>query len=247
MLPAVGVALLVFAVACLFAAAGRQRFHDHIDALDATLQEPGPVQTARTDLPAEVAALAVRLGARADRLSPFVRLDQSGDMWRTPGGKPLPFKAQQTIRTCAPGFLWRARMGVIDVLDYLVSGTGGLEVRALGLYPVATSIGGATANKGELLRYLAELPWSPEAILFNRSLDWSVIDPKTIKVAAGDRADRGEVSFDLDDDGLIVRAGAAARGYLESDGRQTLRPWRGRFWDYHLVEGRLLPMQGEVA
>jgi len=155
----------------------------HLDALDSSLRKAGLRQTGRTDLPAEVNALATRMGARADSPSSFTQFEQRGQMWRKPGGPPTNFKARQTIRHDSPGFMWRARMGPIVVADYLVDGTGGLDVTILGAFRVARMVGGTASNQGEALRYLAELPWCPDAILTNRALDWIVVDEKTIKVA----------------------------------------------------------------
>ena len=238
--------LIIAGVAGVAVLALRQRFTAHLDALDAKLRNLARTQAARSDLPAEVIALAMRMGARADGASEFAAFEQLGQMWKTPGGKPADFRARQIVRVDAPGFLWRASMGPIMVADYFVDGIGGLEVRLLGAFAIAQIVGGADAAKGEALRYLAEVPWCPDAIFFNRSLDWTVIDAKTIKVATGVGAERGEVTFDLDDNGLIVRASAPSRLYAEK-GRTTSRPWRGRFWDYQLMGGRLMPLQGEVA
>jgi len=54
------------------------------------------------------------------------------------------------------------------------------------------------------------------------------------------------VTFELNDDGLIVRASAPSRGYAEKR-RTTPRPWHGRFWDYQRVGDHFIPVQGEVA
>ena len=225
----------------------RRRFMTHLDTLEAELRKPGPAPTGRVDLPAEVVALASRMGARADGAARFVEFQQSGQMWRTPGGPPLDFTARQTIHHDAPGFLWRAAMGrAVVVSNYFVAGTGGLEVMLLGGFPIERNVGGAAANRGEALRYLAELPWSPDAILLNRALHWTVVDAKTIEVATGVGAERGEVTFELDNDGLIVRAEARSRAYFEK-GRTTALPWHGRFWDYQRVGDHLIPIQGEVA
>lgn len=75
---------------------------------------------------------------------------------------------------------------------------------------------------------------------------WTVIDAKTIKVATGSGPDRGEVTFDLDRDGLVARASAPSRLYAEK-GRMTPHPRHGRFWDYQQLGGRLIPIQGEIA
>jgi hypothetical protein len=115
----------------------RRRFNSHLEHLDAELRRAGPYQNARTDLPAEVAALAARLGARAQGAPDFTTFEQIGQMWQTPGGKPTTFTARQTIRVSAPGFLWRATMGPVIAADYFVEGTGGLEVMMLGAIPIA--------------------------------------------------------------------------------------------------------------
>jgi hypothetical protein len=224
----------------------RRIFIGHLDALDAELRKPALPQSARTDLPAQVIALAKRMGACADGAAGHVVFEQSGQMWRTPASAPSAFTARQTTRHDAPGFLWRAAIGPIVVADYFVAGTGGLEVKLLGAFPIARAVGGTAANQAEALRYLAELPWCPDAILLNRALDWTAVDANTIKVATGVGAARGEVTFTLDDEGLIARASAPSRAYAEH-GRTTARPWRGRFWDYQRVGGHLIPIQGEVA
>ena len=240
-------ALLIGGFGVVGVLALRRRFMTHLDTLETELRMPRPGPTGRIDLPAEVLALAARMGARANGTAGFDEFQQSGQMWRTPGGPPLDFTARQTIHHDAPGFLWRAAMGrAVEVADYFVAGTGGLEVMLLGAFPIERNVGGTAANQGEALRYLAELPWSPDAILVNRALVWTVINAKTIKVATGVGAERGEVTFELDNEGRIVRAWAPSRAYAEK-GKFTARPWHGRFWDYHRVGDRSIPIQGEVA
>ena len=75
-----------------------------------------------------------------------------------------------------PGFVWQATgtMAAIvplQVLDSYVDGIGLLDVRVAGSIPVARSSDGETA-KGEAMRFLAELPWNPEAILNSEGLTW---------------------------------------------------------------------------
>lgn len=227
----------------------RRRFDRHLESLEGELRKAGTSQQDRTDLPPEVAALAARLGAAPGSLSDFVTFEQTGQMWSKPGGVPMNFTARQTVRPDAAGFVWRAVTDLpyhMVIADYFVGGIGGLEVKLLGAFPVAHMVGGAAANRGEVLRYLVELPLSPDAILANHALDWTVVDPNTIKVATGAGASRGEITFVLDEDGLILTASATSRVYLSKDG-PSARPWHGRFWDYQRAEGRLIPMQAEVA
>jgi hypothetical protein len=213
--------------------AGR-RFNQKLDALDRKLAEAQTNTRARSDLPAAVAELATRMGADGTNPARFVDIRQTGTMWFKPGGAPQHFNARQRIGTSSAGFVWRAvigPLGAITVVDSFVTGRGLLEARLLGVVRVAREDGTAALNQGEALRYLAELPWNPDAILFDHSLDWAVDGPRTIRVATGREESRAEITFGLDETGLIETAGAALRTF--SAGKKY--PWRGRFWDYQDV------------
>jgi hypothetical protein len=227
----------------------RSRFNAKLNALEKRLAEPPTLKSARVDLPPEVAALANTSGAQSEKPASCVQITQTGQMWMSPDAKPVKFTAQQTIATTPSGFIWRAIINplrLIMVADYFVDGQGGLDVRLLGAVPLANEIGTVEANLGEILRYLAELPWNPDAILYNTELDWAVLDAQTIKVAFRAVGPRAEIIFKLNSDGLIETALAESRPY--TNGKQKLdRPWHGRFWDYQRIDGRLMPLQGEVA
>ena len=224
------------------------RFNTRLERFETTLKQ-GTAAKARSGLPREVVDLAVKLGVNAGRQLNVSEFDETGQMWSAPGVAPMNFTAHQIVSTTTPGFLWRATAGpagLIKVADYLIGAMGGLEARVLGSIAVANDVNTAQVVQGEAMRYLAELPWNPDAIFYNRALQWTVIDPHRFRVATGTGASRAEVNLDLDENGLIARAGADARPRLE-DGKYVDRPWHGRFWDYAMVNGRTVPMSGEVA
>lgn len=239
-------AFVLFGMAGALAFVLRQEFSSRLSKISLTLQQPNKSLGARTNLPAEVIRLGEVLGARGDVSQPFVQLEQCGEMWKSKGAKPMRFSALQTIRNDKSGFLWLANMDLILVADYLVGNAGGLEGRLAGVISVMKLVGGDEIRQGQLLRYLAELPWNPDAILCNRDLDWTVLGPKSIRVGAGTGAARGEITFELDGDGYISTASAASRLCAEN-GKLVPRPWHGRFWDYELIGDRMIPRQAEVA
>lgn len=237
----------VGAVGLTAAFVARGRFVTRVAALDRRLADAQNLSSARADLPAEVAQLAARLGANAVHPARYVDMRQSGTMWFKPGGAPQNFTARQRTGTSRSGFVWYAGIGplsAISVVDSLVEGRGFLEARVFGVFGVARIDGTANINQGEGLRYLAELPLNPDAILFDHSLDWWVDGPKTIRVANGVGESRAEITFELDEAGLIRTASAASRAF---DAVGTRHPWRGRFWDYQVRDGRRVPVQAEVA
>jgi hypothetical protein len=227
----------------------RRSFAEKLEAIAARLSTGGPSLSDGREPPAEVVRLATRLGARRGKPARSVVLEQVGSMWSAPGGTPLKFTACQMIATHEPGFLWRAVMDPLRsvlVADWFESGHGGLEARLLGAVAVATPAAGTALDQGEILRYLAELPWNPDAMLANAALEWTVLDARTIKVAAGEGPARGEVTFSLDEDGLIAAMSAPSRLYARGE-RSEPRPWHGRFRDYRTADGYLVPFHGEVA
>jgi hypothetical protein len=227
----------------------RWRFIARLRRLEERLARAPGLLLARDDLPAEVIALAERQGARPGSLAPAVELTQTGVMWPSPEAKEMGFSAHQTIAASEPGFVWRANFGpagLVAVADYFVDGKGGLEARIAGAFPVATLTGSEEIAKGELMRYLAELPWHPDAMLCNRALEWQVLDPGTIKVATGEGKARAGVTFFINTHGFVSAIEASDRPQLV-DGKFVERPWRGRFWDYRQAGGRITPAQAEIA
>jgi hypothetical protein len=197
-------------------------------------------------LPGEVRDLAARLGAACGSL---VTLRQRGTMRDSPEGRERRFRAVQTIRLQRPEFAWRASagpFGCIAILDALQGGEARLEVTLLGLLRIAHIGGGAAIAKGEIMRYLAELAWAPDAILCNRALVWTVVDARTLRVGAAAGEAQAEVELRLDDSGRIGHVQAEDRPRKEGRGFVE-RPWRGRFFDYRQHLGRWLPFAGEVG
>ncbi len=206
------------------------------------------------DLPSVALDLATRLGARAlPGPSPdgsIVTLTQTGRMKRALGKDAwMSFTASQTIATAASNFAWTAKfgpLGIISVCDALKDGIGQLDVTALGLIPIARTERTAALARGEAMRYLAELPWAPDAILENSELRWRENSSGGLIVGVGEGPSAVEVSFGLDSDGRIATAFAPDRPRSAVDPILPT-PWRGRFSDYRFHLGRWMPFAGEVA
>jgi hypothetical protein len=204
----------------------------------------------RKRLPAAVYELARRLGASPEIRLATVELTQTGRMKQRLGATSwMSFTATQTISTSECAFDWRARFGpfgMISVRDALKGGQGRLDVMALGIIPLARAEHSAALMRGELMRYLAELAWAPDAILFNTTLRWRDDGPDRLAVSAGVGETAAEVTLSLDSDGRI--AGAFAPDRPRSATAPILpTPWRGRFSDYRRHGNLWLPFAGEVA
>lgn len=245
---AVGLVLGAAAAGAALAGQSAWDFARRLDDLELELEESAPAEP-RADLPPEVAALAARCGAKPERKVRFAHFAQTGQMWLAPGARPMDFEARQTVSSTAGGFLWRAGagpFGVVKVADYMVGKRAGLEVRAFGALTLAEEVGSPDSMRAEAIRYLAELAWNPDAILFNHAIDWTVIGERRLKAALGAGRARAEVVLELDGIGLIVGASAADRPRMEH-GRFAPAPWRARCWDHAWMDGRMIPLAGEAS
>ena len=130
--------------------------------------------------------------------------------------------------------------------DALKDDEGRLDIMALGFIPLARAEHSAALVPGELMRYLAELAWAPDAILFNTALRWREDGPDRLVVSAGTGETTSEGTPSLDNEGPI--SGAYAPDRPRSTTASFLpTPWRGRFSDYRHHNGKWLPFAGEVA
>ncbi len=204
----------------------------------------------RVRLPSAVYDLAIRLGASPEQTWFDIQLKQIGRMKRNLSTASwMQFTATQTISTSDCAFDWLAKFtpfGVISARDALCDGVGRLDIMAFGLIPIARMPHTPALVRGELMRYLAELAFAPDAILHNAALTWRVISADTLAVSAGTGETWSEVILSLDGEGRI--GGAFALDRPRSATAPTLpTPWRGRFSDYRRHCDHWIPFAGEVA
>jgi hypothetical protein len=159
-----------------------------------------------------------------------------------------PFTATQFVTTQQPGFDWDARIQMAPgvsafVHDAYVLGGGSLHASLLGLFAVADVRDTPQAAQGELLRFFAEMPWYPTALLPSQGVLWEAIDNTSARATLSDAQTTVSLVFRFNAEGTIETMRAEAR-YRD---KLTAMPWSGRFWDYSTRNGMLIPLQGEVG
>ncbi len=172
-----------------------------------------------------------------------VLFHQTGDI-RLGADRPwMPFTAEQRVDATRVGFVWHARFRMAPLLtgvveDAFEDGQGRLDAKIWGLIPVAHARG-LDVDRGEAQRYLAELPWCPQAFVHNRELHLEEVDERTVKVWAFDEQTYVDLRFDEHGDIVGTRTTTRARD-------DEVMPWEGRFWDYRDLGGIRIPTRGEV-
>lgn len=222
------------------------RVADLRDRMIASQRQGGPVGAA---LPEVVRAYAVRAGGRIGAPSVF-HARQEAALARNRQATPISIVAEQWTGTVAPGIVWSAKGRMnglpVSVLDAYVEGRGELSARMLGVFKVAGGIG-ADYDKGELMRYLSELPVYPDAMLNATGLTWRQLDDHTAEVTARSASGPATVRFIFDDSGDIVRLEADNRPMADEAGRMVSTPWHGIYRDYTQFGRYRIPAYGEVG
>ena len=177
-----------------------------------------------------------------------VRIEQHGAMWLRPGGRPLAFTAVQHFSAERVAFDWQARFAIagvpaLGVRDGYRDGAGELAVRLLGV-PLQRQRG-PEVTAGEVLRYLAELPFVPPAILHSRELDWRETGERSVEVATRVTGRRLAVSLELDDAGDVCHASSSQR-LRKTGGTWQPIAWGGDFRSYADLGGLWIPTEAEA-
>lgn len=241
----IGIVLVAAVVVLVLLASG---FSRQVAGLEARLIAAPPGEV-RDDLPEVVHAYALR-GLAGGTPARGVRLAQAAEMRLQPGADWQGLAARQTIATTEPGFAWvaeqrRGPVTVVRVLDRYVGGEGRLEIRLLGAVRLGAS-DGPDAAVGEGLRYLAELPWAPDAILLNRAVAWEVT-PDGVAASMQTAGGGAAVLFALDTAGDFVGVSAKGRPATMPDGSIAYLDWQGTLSGYIEIGGRRVPAQAEVG
>jgi hypothetical protein len=159
-----------------------------------------------------------------------------------------PFTATQFVTTQQPGFDWDARIQMAPAVNAFVHdayalGGGSLHASLLGLFTVADVRDTPQAAQGELLRFFAEMPWYPTALLPSQGVHWEAIDNTSARATLTDAPTTVSLVFRFNAEGTIDTMRAEAR-YRD---KLTAMPWSGRFWNYSTCNGMLIPLEGEVG
>lgn len=174
-----------------------------------------------------------------------LRVSQRGELFREPDGRPLPFTAVEEFVVGDVACDWRARVAAgplitLRIHDGCGAGQGWMRGRVLGI-PFLRR-GGPDIAVASVLRYLAELPWAPHAMLWNPHLTWTKRSDRLAEVATEVAGASRRVSFTFGPDGDIVRVFTGAR---PRDG-DAPRAWSGTFGEYATFSGVRIPTFAEV-
>jgi hypothetical protein len=177
-------------------------------------------------LPATVQQWLLHSGVVGKPMIKSVTLKQQGEMLTKPGGKWMPFRAEQVFTGSPPAFVWEARIDMLPGIlihgrDVFENGKGHMLIKPLGVITIADA-GGKETDQGTLLRYLAETCWFPSAAP-EPYITWEPISDSSAKATMTYRGSVASGIFTYNKAGDIIRFEALR--YYEQKGQFSLEKW----------------------
>jgi hypothetical protein len=204
---------------------------------------PAPVQryfrVVLTDGQPIIAATTIEMTGK-------MNMSATAEQWK-------PFTSRQRVVTRKQGFLWDAEVNMFPGLpahveDSYIAGHGRLIAKVFGLFTVVDSQGEGEIARGEFMRYFAESPWYPTALLPSQGVRWEAADDADASATIVDGPITLTLLFRFNDAGLIASVRAESRGAgVGKDGVMVMLPWDCVLSDYQPQDGMLIPMTGEAA
>ncbi|MFF0174005.1 DUF6544 family protein [Micromonospora profundi] len=200
-------------------------------------------------LPPVVERYLKRAVSDRDRVPQLVRVTQQGRMRTKPGGRWMRFHATEDLQVRSVAFSWRARftgaLSMLTAVDQYAAGAGRLRVRLLGVVPVVSASGPATA-RAQAQRYLSELFWAPHALAANPDLRWQELGEHAVEVTTVVAGSPVGIRIDFDDAGDISTVSTPTRARLVA-GTAVDTAWAGRVADFATIGGIRVPTRAEVG
>jgi hypothetical protein len=230
---------------------GRAQFERRVDAEISTLLTVGETTEPHIVSEDDLAGLPdpVQRWLRWARIvgKPYpatVLLKQEGRFRRAEGANWMPFRAEEYFTTDPPGFVWKTMMQMfplvsIDGRDRYVDGRGSIQMRVLGLIPVADAAG-PEIDQGSLLRYLNETMWFPAATL-GPYISWEAIDANSARATMSYGGVTASATFFIDDEGKPIDMVAERQDLTH--GRREI--WSTPISDYGEFAGVRMPVAGQ--
>jgi hypothetical protein len=177
-----------------------------------------------------------------------INMSANAEQWK-------PFTSIQRVVTASggarSGFMWDARIAMLPgvkvlVVDSYIAGKGVVQAAMLGLFTVADISGGGDMARGELMRFFAETPWYPTALLPSQGVQWTAVDATSAQASINEGSIRLTLLFHFNEQGFIDLVRAEARGGMVGK-EMLMRPWECGLSDYQVRDGMTVPLQGTAA
>ena len=180
----------------------------------------------------------------------YVKLKHTGDFRQYENQKWMPIVGEEYFTTATPGFIWIGKISLLPLvwitgIDKYLEGKGIFQIKIWSIITISDAPRGKKLDESELLRWLAEAPLFPTALLPSNYLQWEPIDSDSAKVVIDHDGTKVEALFHFDNKGKIIQLNADR--YRAVDNSFVKGKWLGHYSNYALVKNMMVPQDIEVS
>lgn len=203
-----------------------------------------------TDLPEPVVRWLQSSGIINTPVPNLVFIRQTGVMRLKPDqSKWMPFRAQQIVGFTSPSFSWCVQTKLnrffrILGRDFFSEEEVALEMRLNNLFPLAKKEKCKHMHKSALQRFMVEMIWYP-AFALDPRIKWETIDENRAKAVMYLGALKGEVVFEIDAQGDLIKC--IAERYYDGGSRPRKYCCVGRVLNIQVLSGLRIPTEVEIT
>lgn len=246
--------ILIAVVALIYAADFRFQHKARMDAKELLAEESIRLNGKMTfdsigHLPAAVQIWLAHAGVIGQHPAKMARLKQKGKMKTDRAGTWMPFEATQYITATEPGYIWNVKvrwqpMIFLTGRDELDNGKGSMQMKLLSIWNMANVSNNAEVNTGSLVRWLAEICWSP-AMALSPAIKWQAVDSTTAQAIVTAEDVKVSGIFHFNQKGDITSF--SARRYKSGKDHSSLETWQVDMISYKSFHGIRIPNRCKVT
>lgn len=177
------------------------------------------------------------------------RLKQTGVFKPSEGADWAPIEAEQYFATEDPAFVWVARLKMgaffwVTARDMYSYGKGNMLIKPVSAVTILDA-SGKEIDESSFIRYFAEAPWFPSALLPSEYVSWEELDSRRAKATFRHRGHTASGMFTFGDQGQILSFVTHDR-FRDAEGRYYKEQWTGYYGDYEEIQGVRIPTKVEA-
>ena len=180
----------------------------------------------------------------------YIKLKHTGEFRQGENQKWMSIEGQEYFTTETPGFIWIGKISLLPLVwitgvDKYLEGRGTFQIKIMSIFTIADDPTGKELDESELMRWLAEAPLFPTALLPSSYLHWEPVDSDSAKAIIDYGRTRVEALFHFDKKGEIVQMNADR--YRAVDNSFVKEKWLGHYSNYAVTKNILVPWDIEVS
>lgn len=180
----------------------------------------------------------------------YVKLKHTGDFRQYENQKWMPIQGEEYFTTATPGFVWIGKISLLPLvwvtgIDEYLEGKGTFQIKIWSIITISDAPRGKKLDESELLRWLAEAPLFPTALLPSSYLQWEPMDFDSAKAVIDHAGTKVEALFQFDNKGKIIQINADR--YRLVDNSFVKGKWLGHYSNYTFVKNMMVPRDIKVS